>query len=253
MSNCLICGNNISNHSIEKIILCDQILTNANNQIKNKYNLICSEQINPIKNINPMKMYECKKCKKQIKNKQNYDLHIKNKICEKLPIEFKCQKCNKIFQEKRSLIYHNEHRVCEKNNPENNIQEEQIDIKLSNQIKKYLLEQMTIYIKNNLPLELKPQFKKKKISPDLKRNVWKRWIGSSIGQTKCVCCNITDIEQLNFCCGHVIPYSQGGLQDVNNLRPICFSCATSIGKSNMFDFMRANGFKIKRSIRSAEI
>jgi len=237
MSNCLICNNNISKHSIEEIILCDQILTNTNNQIKHKYNLLCSKQIN------------------KIKNKQNYDLHIKDKICEKIPNEFKCQNCNKIFQEKRSLIYHNENKVCEKQTIQltNNIQEEQINIKLSEDMKKYLFKQMKIYINENLLLELKPQFKKKKISPDLKRNVWKRWIGSSIGQTKCVCCDITNIEQLNFCCGQVIPYSQGGLQDVNNLRPICFSCATSIGKANMFDFMRANGFKIKRSIRSAEI
>jgi hypothetical protein len=53
--------------------------------------------------------------------------------------------------------------------------------------------------------------------------------------------------------GHVLPESKGGTLDVENLRPICSSCNSSMGSllakankpalqanENMFEFMRKN-------------
>jgi len=130
MNNCGICFNQIFKHSINELIICNDILTK---RLNIHYN-ICNktENLHLPKNINNnviskiKKFYKCGKCGKQIINKQNYDLHIKNKICQKIKTEFKCNSCGKCFQEKRSLIYHNNHNVCNKNINNSNSQAEQI-------------------------------------------------------------------------------------------------------------------------------
>ena len=45
---------------------------------------------------------------------------------------------------------------------------------------------------------------KTQISKSLRVAVWNKYIGIKIGETKCLCCNIFDISQLNFECGHVV-------------------------------------------------
>ena len=80
--------------------------------------------------------------------------------------------------------------------------------------------------------------KKKKISATLKRLVWNKWIGEEIGKSKCLCCKITDITQLSFHCGHIIPESKGGELILSNLKPICQNCNSSMGTMNMDDFMK---------------
>jgi predicted RNA-binding Zn-ribbon protein involved in translation (DUF1610 family) len=126
MTSCSICFNNIINHTLNELINCDEFLTKRLikhyniygeiycMEIKNKENLqpITVNNNNNLQLITKKALYKCDKCGKEIINKQNYDLHIKNKVCQKIPVEFKCDKCNKIFREKRSLIYHNEHNVC---------------------------------------------------------------------------------------------------------------------------------------------
>lgn len=44
--------------------------------------------------------------------------------------------------------------------------------------------------------------KKKPISAAIKRLVWNANIGENIGKAKCLCCNVTDITQMSFNCGH---------------------------------------------------
>ena len=79
--------------------------------------------------------------------------------------------------------------------------------------------------------------KKKKISATLKRLVWNKWIGEEFGKFKCLCCKITDITQLSFHCGHIIPECKGGDLILSNLKPICQNCNSSMGTMNMDDFM----------------
>jgi hypothetical protein len=83
----------------------------------------------------------------------------------------------------------------------------------------------------------KLKYKKKKISATLKRLVWNKWIGEEIGKSKCLCCKITDITQLSFHCGHIIPESKGGETNLSNLKPICQNCNSSMGTLNMDDFI----------------
>jgi 5-methylcytosine-specific restriction endonuclease McrA len=82
------------------------------------------------------------------------------------------------------------------------------------------------------------KYRKKRISATLKRLVWNMNIGETIGKSKCVCCKTTDITQLSFHCGHIIPESKGGETVVSNLRPICQNCNSSMGTINMNDFMK---------------
>lgn len=84
-------------------------------------------------------------------------------------------------------------------------------------------------------------YKKQSISSTLKRKVWDTHIGQTIGQHKCLCCNLTDITQLSFHCGHIVPESKGGETTLSNLRPICQNCNSSMGTKNMIDFM--NNFR----------
>lgn len=91
---------------------------------------------------------------------------------------------------------------------------------------------------NEIP---KKTYKKQSISSTLKRKVWDTYIGQTIGQHKCLCCNLTDITQLSFHCGHIVPESKGGETTLSNLLPICQNCNSSMGTKNMIDFM--NNFR----------
>ena len=87
----------------------------------------------------------------------------------------------------------------------------------------------------------KSGYKKKSIPLALKRKVWDFWIGESVGKTKCPCCKLTEISQMSFSCGHIIPESQGGKLSVENLKPVCSSCNSSMGTQNMNDFINNFG------------
>lgn len=82
--------------------------------------------------------------------------------------------------------------------------------------------------------------KKQKISNIFKRQCWDYWIGEDIGKILCPCCNLTHITQLNFSCGHIIPESKGGELIVENVRPICFNCNSSVGTKNLNDIIAVN-------------
>lgn len=84
---------------------------------------------------------------------------------------------------------------------------------------------------------LKSSKKRKRCVPKTIRNqVWRKYNGSTL-DGKCFCCCLP----LAYECweaGHVISDAHGGESIVENLRPICLSCNRSMGKMNMFDFMR---------------
>ncbi len=83
------------------------------------------------------------------------------------------------------------------------------------------------------------KYKKKNIPSALKKVVWHKYIGEDIGKSKCLCCNLTDITQMSFHCGHIVAEINGGSMDVNNLKPICQNCNSSMGSKNMNDFIKS--------------
>ena len=87
--------------------------------------------------------------------------------------------------------------------------------------------------------QVKP--KKKTISQLMKRRVWAKHIGEDVGKHKCLCCEMTDITQLSFNCGHIVAESNGGELTVDNLLPICQSCNSSMGTQNLYDYKKAHG------------
>jgi 5-methylcytosine-specific restriction endonuclease McrA len=81
--------------------------------------------------------------------------------------------------------------------------------------------------------------KKKQIPKKIRQLVWNEYIGEEKGVDVCFCCRHEKISQMNFQCGHVISEANGGKTNVENLRPICQLCNTSMGKVNMNVFINA--------------
>lgn len=79
--------------------------------------------------------------------------------------------------------------------------------------------------------------KKKTIPKTLKQIVWDTYNGKNNRHAKCFCCNHAEIDTFNFQCGHVISEYNGGETTVENLRPICALCNSSMGTKNMIEFM----------------
>jgi hypothetical protein len=71
--------------------------------------------------------------------------------------------------------------------------------------------------------------RKKNIPLVIKRKVWHNCIGKERGTAICPCCNLSEIEQMSFSCGHIQSEYNGGKIEVDNLIPICASCNSSMG------------------------
>lgn len=84
--------------------------------------------------------------------------------------------------------------------------------------------------------------RKKTIPPSLKIKIWNKYIGDEIGKSKCLCCKIQDIYQASFSCGHITSEHNGGKIVLDNLKPICSSCNSSMGTKNMDEYIAEFGF-----------
>jgi len=101
-------------------------------------------------------------------------------------------------------------------------------------------QELNIFLTNVLKIikSDEKKYNKKNIKIAVKKAVWDKYIGLNIGQTKCLCCKITDIIQMSFHCGHIIAEVNGGETIVSNLKPICQNCNLSMGTENMNEFMK---------------
>jgi HNH endonuclease len=86
-----------------------------------------------------------------------------------------------------------------------------------------------------------------KVKHAVRMLVWSRWIGMSRGTAPCWCCKSHLINMFEFEAGHVHPRSAGGADTVENLRPICRPCNSSMGTMNLFDFQKLHGFTSSNS------
>jgi hypothetical protein len=78
--------------------------------------------------------------------------------------------------------------------------------------------------------------RRKQIPKHVKTLVWNKYIGEEVASATCTCCRSTQISVRHFHCGHVIAESVGGNTNVNNLRPICAACNSSMGTQSMNEF-----------------
>ena len=140
--------------------------------------------------------------------------------------------------------------ICDKENIHylHSIHEE-IKKEIINNIKDDFIQELTEKIKHELqqnkpvtsqpvtkPLSNNPKKKKQKIPQNLKKACWNTFIGIDVGKSKCKCCNMIDITQHDFNCGHIIAESQGGPLRLENLRPICDKCNWDMGSQDMKEF-----------------
>jgi hypothetical protein len=87
-------------------------------------------------------------------------------------------------------------------------------------------------------MSTKKSIKKKTIPKSLRVQVWDTYIGKEKGFAPCYCCNNIEIRQTIFDCGHVIAEANGGETTLENLRPICSTCNTSMGTTNLEEYKK---------------
>jgi DNA uptake protein ComE-like DNA-binding protein len=81
-----------------------------------------------------------------------------------------------------------------------------------------------------------------KITAALRNMVWKKYASKDKIYAKCYCCKTNEISMDNFNCGHIKSKHNNGDTTLENLRPICSSCNSSMGTKNMHEFMKTSGF-----------
>ena len=85
---------------------------------------------------------------------------------------------------------------------------------------------------------------KRSIPKAIKTLVWNKYIGETKASSQCTCCEVTEIKNTHFHCGHVISESAGGTLEISNLRPICAPCNLSMGTQNMNTFKTTFGLGV---------
>ena len=111
---------------------------------------------------------------------------------------------------------------------------------------------------NNTPIIIpedtrsdKPKFTKKTIPKTVKNQVWNEHNNPDSKIGKCFVCKCS-IGFENFHCGHIEAESTGGSNTIDNLRPVCSLCNTSMGTQNLFSFMEQYGLGDKPTFECTE-
>jgi 5-methylcytosine-specific restriction endonuclease McrA len=196
----------------------------------------------------PLKTFDCKKCYKKYFSYSGLYLHKKTCNADSINNNSSYQpvfatKIDVISEELMQKLVESNTKLLESN---------QILINEINEIKRNheeLKAQMVLNVLTDNGNGICPKRTKKKetnipkqqIPLVLKRNVWNKHIGENIGKHLCLCCKLTDITQMNFSCGHIISEHNGGELKLNNLKPICVSCNSSMGTNNMDEFIQDCG------------
>jgi 5-methylcytosine-specific restriction endonuclease McrA len=101
-----------------------------------------------------------------------------------------------------------------------------------------------ISLQESIPKEKTTKKKKQNIPKNVKVLVWSNYIGENINSHRCLCCKKSIINITNFHVGHVISEKEGGTLEINNLRPICSACNSSMGSMNMIEYVKKYGLHI---------
>jgi hypothetical protein len=71
----------------------------------------------------------------------------------------------------------------------------------------------------------------------VRNTVWNHYVGPHVSLSRCFVCKYEPITRANFHCGHVQAAARSGSEAIENLRPICALCNTSMGTRNLQEFM----------------
>jgi 5-methylcytosine-specific restriction endonuclease McrA len=197
---------------------------------------------------------ECQFCNKSFSNQYTLQTHQMNtKKCiaiqqnvQQVIREFKCLYCEKIFTTKRRLDDHVTY-VCKTKLKETTkllcLRESNELLKNAELLFKTRINELEAKLKETQTelSELKKSLmktKKSTIPKSIKTMVWNKYVGSSIAETLCICCQQEKISIRHFHCGHIIPEANGGSLELENMRPICAPCNSSMGSRNMREFVK---------------
>lgn len=76
------------------------------------------------------------------------------------------------------------------------------------------------------------KYKKQKIQPKLRIEVWKKEFGNNDEGCCPLCSCLINISKNGFHCSHIISERNGGKLELKNLRPLCERCNLKMGKNN---------------------
>jgi hypothetical protein len=223
--------NFIDRYSINEIkFMKKTIINNNNNNNCNNKQIIdcdnCNNKFYSIYKFNEHNTIDCRICK--IKtcnivlhlNKQ----HIKCPECERWSISLSNHKCIN----NKEII-----------KPVSEIKSK--DIPNTDKIKQTVADlnkfrDETEKLKKMMNDKEKGQWNNKIIPSTLRHTVWTTHFGKTY-EGKCFCCKSIVIEVPTFEVGHIISSNKGGLNTLENLRPVCGQCNKSMGNKNMYDFI----------------
>jgi hypothetical protein len=107
--------------------------------------------------------------------------------------------------------------------------------------KEFLLKERESYFTNKIKENKKNYKIKEKIPATLKNKLWRKHFSTDI-VGKCLCCDVESISIKNFDCGHIISEKNGGNVSLNNMKPICRLCNSSMSTMNMDEFIKKYEF-----------
>lgn len=114
-------------------------------------------------------------------------------------------------------------------------------------------KQLQEALMNNTKVNYVAPMKKKQIPPRLRFMTWNVRVGIEVGQTLCDVCEENYISQQDFHCGHITAESKGGTTTLDNLNPICSTCNTGMGTTNMMEYKQMlDTFKRGRAIEEKD-
>jgi hypothetical protein len=229
-----------------------------NDEIKKEENIINVEQIKIIEQLEKqtqqiqllemkLKEEEEKKKMEEQKKKEEDEKKLKDDEEKKKKKDEKDKKKKEEEEQKKKIDEQNklkeEEKKKKKDEKDKKKKEEEEQKKKEEEEQKKKEEEEH---KKKLEEDKKKEAKSKKqnIPKNVRIIVWNHYIGEDIIKHKCLCCKKVTISNTNFEVGHVLSEKNGGSHEINNLRPICFSCNHSMGSENMIDFVVKYGLFI---------
>lgn len=209
------------------------------NNIKNEEKII----LNKIETENiteNKKETECKYCGKTMLVK-NLRKHYRE-ICDNIPENKRKFYIEKLKKDKR---HKNEENDIDKNKEK---MKKEILIELKEELKRereIMKQELLLELKqiHNLSDIKTPKPTRKTIPKSVKDKLWDDTFGHHSGIGKCYVCE-KEINSKRFDCGHIKAVVDGGTNALNNLKPICSTCNSSMGSTNLEDFKKEYFSKI---------
>jgi hypothetical protein len=184
--------------------------------LEKKYSILFSKKKNINKNIYSISEFLQILLQNKYFDKFNNIDEIINNLEIKNNKFYKLISYRDYFIEDNKLFYVDEH---------DSINQHFIASLKNNNFIKYLLDDTVIP-------DHKFKYKKQKIPPKLRIEVWRKEFGN-LDDGNCPLCNkLINNEKNGFHCSHIISEANGGKTDINNLRPLCEKCNIKMGKNN---------------------